>query len=257
MVKTKNDVETFYDNVSNTYEDHDDRVCDRIVEHFILNNLPNGKTLRILDAGGGTGRFSEPLLKLNHKVVVTDISLKMLEKARRRLEHHTGVEFVKCSVTDMKQLKDNQFDVVLMINAILDYCGDHEKAIRETKRILKKGGLFMGTVNNRFIYCKANELREGDYGSFEKNMESGDRYIVWGGQTKGHSTHEFTLHELKNSLKKGGFKTRHVLGIFNLLSKYDLENIKDINQYIRLQVKFAEKKEYVNNSQDFFFVAQK
>lgn len=251
------DVETFYDNVSKGYEDHDNRVCDRIVEHFIIDNIPKNKTLKILDAGGGTGRFSEPLLKRGHKVVLTELSKEMLNKAKDKLKHYPYIKFIKNSVTNMNELKDNSFDVVLMINAILDYCGDYNKAMQETYRILKKGGLFIATVNNRFIYCKSHELKDGNYELFKKNMKMGDRYIVWGGQEKGHISHEFTFNELKNTLNKNSFQIKKILGIFNLMSKYELDNIKNKGDYIKLQIEYAELQEYINNSQDFFFVAEK
>lgn len=251
------DVETFYDNVAENYSDHDDRVCDKITEHFIIDNIPPKKTLKILDAGGGTGRFSEPLLKKDHKVVLTELSIEMLNKAKEKLNSYNNVEFVKNSVTNMIEFKDESFDVVLMINAILDYCGDYNKAIQEAYRILKKGGLLIATVNNRFLYCKSHELKEGDFGLFRKNMKTGNRYIVWGGQEKGHISHEFTLDELKNALEKNQFNIKRLLGIFNLMDKYEMDEVKNKEEFIKLQIEFAEKEEYINNSQDFFFVAEK
>jgi ubiquinone/menaquinone biosynthesis C-methylase UbiE len=250
------DVETFYDNVAENYSDHDDRVCDKITEHFIIDNISK-KTLKILDAGGGTGRFSEPLLKKDHKVVLTELSIEMLNKAKEKLNSYNNVEFVKNSVTNMIEFKDESFDVVLMINAILDYCGDYNKAIQEAYRILKKGGLLIATVNNRFLYCKSHELKEGDFGLFRKNMKTGNRYIVWGGQEKGHISHEFTLDELKNALEKNQFNIKRLLGIFNLMDKYEMDEVKNKEEFIKLQIEFAEKEEYINNSQDFFFVAEK
>jgi ubiquinone/menaquinone biosynthesis C-methylase UbiE len=250
------DVETFYDNVAEDYSDHDDRVCDKITEHFIIDNLPE-KSLKILDAGGGTGRFSEPLLKKEHKVVLTELSAEMLNKAKEKLGSYNNVEFVKNSVTNMIEFKDESFDIVIMINAILDYCGDYNKAIQEAYRILKKGGLLIATVNNRFLYCKSHELKESDFGLFRKNMKTGNRYIVWGGQEKGHISHEFTLDELKNALEKNQFNIKKLLGIFNLMDKYEMDEVKNKEDFIKLQIEFAEKEEYINNSQDFFFVAEK
>jgi len=254
MVK---EVESFYDKVAENYSDHEDRVCDRIVEHFILDNIPKSKTLKILDAGGGIGRFSEPLLKKGHQVVLTELSNEMLNKAKNKLKSYPNIKFIKNSVTDMSELADDSFDVVLMINAILDYCGDYNKAMQETYRILKKGGFFIATVNNKFIYCKSHELWEGDYELFKKNIKSGDRYIVWGRQEKGHISHEFTLNELKNALNKNRFQIKKMLGIFNLMGKYELDDIKNKEEFIKLQIECAELQEYINNSQDFFFVAQK
>ena len=252
-----NEVESFYDKVAENYSEYDDRACDKIVEHFLIANIPKGKILTILDAGGGVGRFAEPLLKMGHNVVLTELSAEMLKNAKNKLGSYPNIQFVKNSVVDMKEFKDKSFDVVLMINAILDYCGNHDAAIKEARRILKTGGLFIGTVNNRFVYCATHELKEENYELFRKCMKSGDRNIVWGGQEKGHLSHEFTLAELKTDLTKNNFQVIKLLGIFNLMSKYDINNIKNREKFIKLQIECAELQEYINNSQDFFFVAQK
>jgi len=123
--------------------------------------------------------------------------------------------------------------------------------------VLKKNGRLLGNVNNRFIYCRLRELKEENYNLFEKNMFSGDRYICWAGQEKGHISHEFTLDELKSSLTSSKFKIIKILGVFNLLDKYDLEKVKNKEGFLKLQIEFAEKEEYLNNSQDFFIVAEK
>jgi len=250
------DVETFYDNVAENYSDYADRVCDKIIEHFIIGNIPK-KTLKILDAGGGTGRFSEPLLRKEHKVVLTELSAEMLNRAKEKLGLYNNVEFIKNSVTNMTEFEDESFDVVIMINAILDYCENYNKAMQEAYRILKKGGLLIATVNNRFLYCKSHELKEGDFDLFRKNMKAGNRYIVWGGQEKGHISHEFTLDELKNALKKNRFSIKKILGIFNLMDKSEMDEVKNKEEFIKLQIEFAEQEEYINDSQDFFFVAEK
>lgn len=247
------DVEKFYDNIADTYYDHDDRVCDKIIEYFLLNNLPS-KRLKILDAGGGVGRFSKPLLDVGHDFTLSEISLQMLTKAKNNLKSYSNIKFIKNSVVDMKTFKNNSFDVVIMINAILDYCEDYNKAMKETYRILKKGGLFIATVNNRFIYCKDHELKDENYELFKKNMVIGDRYIVWGKNKKGHISHEFTLNELKKSLSQNKFKIKKLLGVFNLMGKYDMNNLINKKEFIKLQIEYAKKKEYLNNSQDFFLL---
>ncbi|MFW5746151.1 MAG: class I SAM-dependent methyltransferase [Nanoarchaeota archaeon] len=251
----KKDVETFYDRISGDYADHDERVCDAILEHFIRTHLPAHQDLEILDAGGGTGRFALPLLRRNMRVVLTDISEGMLARAKERLDGMSAVSFLQESVTDMTHQKDGSFDAVLMMNAIHDYCGDYAKAISEAYRVLRKGGVFIGNVNNRFAYCTKHELKDGNYRRFEQNMKTGDRYIVWGNQDKGHISHEFTLDELKEALES--FDEVKILGVFNLMDKYEHDSIVDKDAFIRLQIAFAEKSEYINCSQDFFFVAKK
>ncbi|MBW3004085.1 class I SAM-dependent methyltransferase [Candidatus Woesearchaeota archaeon] len=256
-MKTEKELEEFYDKVSKGYEDHNKRFCDELLEHFIHINLPK-KKLRILDIGGGIGRFAIPLAKKGHNVVLSDISQGMLDKAKIiSKKNKVKLEFVKESVTNLKNHKNSSFDIVLVVNAILDYCGDYNKAIKEIKRVLKPNGLVMGNVNNRFVYASKHELKSGDFTLFKKSMKTGDRHISWGGGS--HWSHEFTLEELREAFKS--FKRIKVYGIYNLLDKYEtpdwLENKKKRKEMFDLQVEYANKSEYINNSRDFFFIARK
>ena len=46
-------------------------------------------------------------------------------------------------------------------------------------------------------------------------------------------------------------------GIFNLMDKYEMNNLRNKEDFIKIQIEYAELHEYINNSQDFFFVAEK
>ncbi|MFH0970282.1 MAG: class I SAM-dependent methyltransferase [Candidatus Diapherotrites archaeon] len=258
------EVEVFYDQLSTKYEvEHSKRVCDEILEYFLLKFLPKKTKLKIMDAGGGVGRFSFPLAKNGNEIVLTDISEGMLSEARRIATKNKlqNITFLKESIIDMRNQKNNSFDVVLVMNAILDYCGNHKQALKEIFRILKPNGVLIGNVNNRFIYSTMHELKEGSIEEFERVARTGDRYIRWGEAKTGHHTHEFTLEELKSDFSEAGFEMIHVLGIFNLLGKYAnpewLSDPKKRKKYLELQIKYAQKEEYINNSWDFFFIAKK
>lgn len=88
-------------------------------------------------------------------------------------------------------------------------------------------------------------------------MKTGDRHISWAGGS--HWTHEFTLEELKQAFKS--FKNLSIYGVYNLLDKYDtpdwLNNKTKRKHMFDLQVEYAQKPEYINNSTDFFFAARK
>jgi ubiquinone/menaquinone biosynthesis C-methylase UbiE len=200
MEKEK-EVEQFYDAITKNFEKYNNRFCDEILEYFVMKYLPK-KRIRILDAGGGTGRFAIPLAKKGYDITLSDISKTMLDKAKKISNENriNSINFVKESITDMKNQKNNSFDAVLIMNAILDYCGNHRKALKEIMRVLKPNGILIGNVNNRFVYCSQHELKDGEIGLFKRNMKTGDRFISWG-NGKGHWTHEFTLEELKKELK--------------------------------------------------------
>ena len=257
-------VEKYYDGVSEGYDKtHSKRFVDDIFEHFMIKYLPKRKKLNILDAGGGIGRFSFPLVKSGHKIVLTDISNGMVEKAKNLAtkEKLRNIDFFKESVTDMKNQKNNSFDIVLLMNGVLDYCKDHKKALKEVKRVLKKGGILIGTVNNRFVYSTTNILIPYDK-NLHKNIKKFKNAFRTGNyrSPSGWITHDFNPEELRDDLDKQVGKTIEILGVTNLVRKWEYPNIltKDNRkELLRLQIEFAEKKEFINNSSDFFFIAEK
>src|SRR5689334_2276632 len=77
-------VSQFYDAISEQYEaQHYNRFSDEILEFILLHCLDDRKSLAILDAGGGAGRFAIPLARAGHDVLLYDISQGMLDAAQR------------------------------------------------------------------------------------------------------------------------------------------------------------------------------
>ena len=252
----KKQVERFYDKYSENYKNtHKERFVDELFEHFLLKNLPKNKKLDILDVGGGIGRFSIPLAKKGHNIVLTDISKGMIKQARTiaKKEKINSLTCFQESATEMVNQQKDTFDVVFLMNGILDYCGDHKKTLKEVKRVLKNGGILIGTVNNRFIYTTTNILLlKKDIHKFKQSYKTGNYRNKF-------SVHDFTLKELQDVLKNH-FKINKILGVTNLLRKWEYSDIstkKNWNKLLKLQINFAEKKEYINNSSDFLFVCKK
>ncbi|MGH3504265.1 MAG: class I SAM-dependent methyltransferase [Nocardioidaceae bacterium] len=98
----------------------------------ILDGLAPGMAL---DAACGTGRHSECLKTLGHKVVGVDTSPDMLAKARARVP---GVDFREGDLHDLP-LPDNHFDVVVCALA-LTHVPDLASVLAEFVRVLRPGG---------------------------------------------------------------------------------------------------------------------
>ena len=250
------DVEIFYDDVANNYiKDHASRFVDDVFEHLLLSYLPK-PPCTILDAGGGIGRFALPLAKRKYIVVLSDISQGMVYKAKELaiLNSLKDISFFKESVTNMKHQQNNSFDVVLLLNGVLDYCHNAKEALKEVYRVLKKDGLIIGTVNNRFIYTTTNILLE------KKDINEFTNSFTTGNYSKKFPIHHFTSDELILLLNTSHFTLIDVLGPTNLLRKWEYEQMvteKNRLELLKLQMTFAKRKEYINNSTDFFFVAKK
>jgi demethylmenaquinone methyltransferase/2-methoxy-6-polyprenyl-1,4-benzoquinol methylase len=91
----------------------------------------------LLDAGGGTGRKSYPLLKMVSGIVNVDSSMGMLAQAERK----DGLVSI-CSETEQLPFKNETFDRVMMVDA-LHHVSDYKVTAGELWRVLKPGGRIM------------------------------------------------------------------------------------------------------------------
>lgn len=89
---------------------------------------------RLLDAGGGTGRIAQNLAHLAGKVVVADLSLKMLVEASRKAH----LQAVNCH-SETLPFGNNEFERIIMVDALHHVCDQAETA-HELYRVLAPGG---------------------------------------------------------------------------------------------------------------------
>lgn len=88
----------------------------------------------LLDAGGGTGRVAQWLVGKTGKLIITDLSLKMLKQAQEKRAMVTVN-----SHSERLPLPANYFDRIIMVDALHHVCNQQETA-DELWRVLKPGG---------------------------------------------------------------------------------------------------------------------
>ncbi len=105
---------------------------------------------KIIDVGGGTGKYSEWLAKKGHEVHLVDPVQKHIHIAKnraKRLQHKFHVH-----LGESKRLNfSNHFaDVVILHGPLyhLQKKEDRALCIREAKRVLKQGGIILGFAIN-------------------------------------------------------------------------------------------------------------
>ena len=113
------------------------------VESLILSILPDDGIGDLLDVGTGTGRMLELTApRIGHGIGI-DASRDMLAVARANLD---AAATAHCQVRqgDMYQmaLPNNAFDAAI-IHQVLHFADDPARAITETARVLRSGGLLM------------------------------------------------------------------------------------------------------------------
>jgi len=113
---------------------------------LILDMLQPRKGELILDAGSGTGIFTEEFIARGAGVVGLDISFAMLRRAAER----NATLASRGVAADMAHLPfgDNAFDKTVSVTAI-EFIADAKRAVTELFRVTKRGGIVVvATLNS-------------------------------------------------------------------------------------------------------------
>lgn len=100
--------------------------------------VPEGA--RVLDCAAGTGELSIAASEKAESVVCTDLSLAMLERAKKKCAR-LGIENITFEERDIFHMSDDNetYDIVMAGN-VLHLINNPEEAVKELYRVTKKGG---------------------------------------------------------------------------------------------------------------------
>ncbi len=113
----------------------------------------NGKPLKLLDAGCGTGRLMTPVAQWGHEVTGIDYHRDSLRIARENLDAvNARYELIEADVADaLAKLPDASYDAAMAIESIF-VSEAYETILDHLVRVLRPGGLMFVTHRTRFFY---------------------------------------------------------------------------------------------------------
>jgi len=146
------------------YAEHAEREATRLTEtlpkrlefeHTVAaldDALP--ETGRVLDAGGGPGRYSRWLADRGHDVAHCDLMPELVALAREAASEAGVADAVDSAVADVRDLPydDDAFDAVCSLGGVLNHVVDEserERAVRELRRVAKPGAPVAASVISR------------------------------------------------------------------------------------------------------------
>jgi ubiquinone/menaquinone biosynthesis C-methylase UbiE len=150
---------SFYRKTAATYDKEYENpyfqeVYDKITWHHIKPYLPRKGV--ILDAGGGTGKWSIPIAKKGLKVILCDISKDMLKVAEQKImqeELQDSIFLVQTDICHMPFLS-NSFRFALAEGDPISYCSSPKNAVKELSRVLKQNCFVAAGVDSLFAILR-------------------------------------------------------------------------------------------------------
>jgi ArsR family transcriptional regulator len=109
----------------------------------------------VLDVASGDGVLAELLAPRTHSIVCLDVSERVVEAGRRRLESCRNVTFEVGDMHDMP-FADASFDTVLLMHA-LTYTREPARVFAEAARVLRPTGKLLAVTLQRHQHAKAVE----------------------------------------------------------------------------------------------------
>ncbi len=131
---------SFWDRVAWLYDlvERSNRAVNAAAAARAAELVPAGA--RVLDCAAGTGEFSLTAAERAGSVLCTDLSLPMLERARKKAQKRglTNISFAQRDITALPD-RDGSFDAVIAAN-VLHLLPQPERAVRELWRVAAPRG---------------------------------------------------------------------------------------------------------------------
>ncbi|OMJ10427.1 putative S-adenosylmethionine-dependent methyltransferase CRG1 [Smittium culicis] len=126
------------------------QLVDFIIDYHL--KVPGNKTETVVDVATGTGIFARMINKRFDRVIATDISTKMLEKAEQASDGGANIEYIESSAERMPFILSNSVDIITVATGA--HWFDSENFLTEVRRVLVPNGtlaIFSYNGNSEFI----------------------------------------------------------------------------------------------------------
>ncbi|MFC7047100.1 class I SAM-dependent methyltransferase [Halobacteriaceae archaeon GCM10025711] len=189
---------------------------------------------RVLDAGGGAGRYSAWLAERGHDVTLLDRSAGQLATAAEKLAERGLDDRVAVERGDIRALpfEDDAFDGVTCLGAPLSHVLDADErhaALRELRRVARDGAPVFVSVVGRLAVLRdiIHNVLAAEHGLLAPIAETGDYTAALAAEHVDDpawtEAHFFRADELEAALADAGFTVETLVGLEGVASNYGEE----------------------------------
>jgi SAM-dependent methyltransferase len=187
---------------------------------------------RVLDAGGGPGRYSLLLAEWGYRPTLFDLSPRLLAHARRQFaiaERQTGERIeaaLEGSITDLARFPDGHFDAVLCLGGPLSHLvedGQRRRAVAELARVGRPGAPIFLSAMNRLGVFRAMVQQRIYRGDLRELWKTGRSEIRLGAEPA--PAYFFTPEEFVDLLEAGGLEAVRLYGCAGIAAHLPSEHL--------------------------------
>ncbi|KAM6514359.1 hypothetical protein FALCPG4_015508 [Fusarium falciforme] len=227
---------------------------------------------KVLDIGGGPGRYAIALAKQGHIVTLNDLAEKNLEIARRNAEN--VVEFdaiVHANALEIAQraplqASQGSFDIVLCLGPLYHLLATEERATVISNSILmaKPGGYILLAYVT--IYAHLRDMARRNPTRLAKEWDFYQQYLRSGEYTRNINTESFHVYAADLDKELQGFKNQVSVertvsceGFLGFEGARELANLKDedMERWVDVIMQSAEETETSNSADHLLVVLRK
>lgn len=196
-----------------------------ITLYFLDKFLSKGRKL-VLDAGGGTGKYSLELVRRGYDVVLLDLVPRHIKIAQEAIKKNKLNNKIKCvigSITELRSFRNEEFDAVLCLGGTLSHLTEIYKikqAIKELVRVTKKGApIFISVIGKFGVAQYKLKYKPKEIKYLNPILKTGKNIPKYGFTF----AHFFSGKELENLFKENNLEILDKIGLEGLSSNFQEE----------------------------------
>lgn len=211
-------VQKYHDRVAHRYDDsYDDAYWqwhDSLTWDYLKPFLPRDLRAPILDLGCGTGKWAIKIMQSGYSVVCVDISAKMVDETRRKVEElklSARAGFLQADLCDLSALPERGAALAVAMGDPIGCTSSPPQALKQIRWALAPDGVLVATFDNRFAAID-HYLSQGDPAVLAEFLRHGRTNWLTKEAEERFEIHTYGPTELVRLLEAAGFQILELLG---------------------------------------------
>lgn len=202
----------------------------KVAMHYLKKHIKNFEGVKILDVGAGTGKYSCALFDLGAEVTAVELVKYNLGVLKAK---NKNISAIQGDARNLKKIGSESCDVVLLFGPMYHILSHEDRllALREAKRVVKKGGMiFISYLMNDYAIL-THGFRDGNIYESVKNGAVDESFQIKNQETDLYNY--VRIEEMDVLMNESGLEriervsqdgpTDYMRGVINKMTKEEFE----------------------------------